>query len=579
MNPKIIERAPRRRGVLLILTLLALLAPMLLAAPSAQANETKPTDWEMRSLSYIEGAPSELSGVAVTSYGGIYAVDDDAGGIWCISNDGTGWSADKVTGLDDLFPPGTDLEGIADKGTNTLVVAQEKNSRTDRRSSIHEIGIQGTEGSPYRTTQLTDIADLPDLPNVPGEGAQQMGGAEGLVFTHQGDDAFALVREGIEVVDPDDQVSRAVPALYHVDLRSNTPHGDPVLLQARDAGGGPVTTDAAGVTREERDNGDLFVLSQQTKEIRKFNWTTGDQVGDPLSVGAMRQPEGLDMFHNGVQMAVIGEANGGVGSQIAILAQKTSQEPLPTGNCTGEQNVCTGASISAAPNPVTVGNTMTATVVTGSCDGYDIVETKVNVWNFTEIDWDSHVNHAGPLPIATFTGVPSVTGVRPLTATIIHEVRVYDGDGTTFTVKPFRQDVATTVTVLEQPPYADERTNVYLENVRFRTQLNDANGNVSLTRDGSLWDIMTLANGNVHIKNSTTGHYLDLDTNGGNVDTQPFIDAGTEWTITTRSNGNLWITNADLDAVRNRLRTHRFGRAYTSKWSGTYAQWVLVDAS
>lgn len=575
------QRTPRRpRVVSALLLTLALVVPAFLATQPASANVTDTGEWKRQSLSDISGVPTEISGVTIDAAGGIYAVDDDGGHVYCLSNSGTAnapnWTGQEVTGLDDILSPGDDLEGLAAISSGRYAIVREKVGGS-RTSVVQEVLISGLQGTPYISTTLSGIEDRDINADLDGDGVDDVhgGGAEGLA-TLPGEDQVLMVREGVL------EDGQAFPEMHRLDLRSSNPVGPAIRLLPIDSDGDPVRTDAAGVAIEPGATNFAWVLSQQTKDLRKFQITgnPGEQVGDPLDLSDMAQPEGVAFTADGLHMVVVGEGNSA--SEIAVYYQDGSLAPLPAGNCTGEQNLCTGASVSATPDPVLEGSPVTATVNTGSCGNHEITRTQVNVWNRTTIDWDQGSRTVqGPLTSATFTGTPNLAGEMDLQATVWTDIRVYAGDGTTFETRRVRQDVTSELVVDTQQQYVGQETEVNLRNARFGTHLNDNNGTVRAKSTPTSWDIMTLANGNVHILNSEDGTYLDLDSNWSNVQTQASPDLGSEWVITTRSNGNIWITNADFTEDSghdvNRLRTHRFGRGYTSQWGGTPAQWQVVD--
>lgn len=583
----------RSRVAALLIVALALLMPMMFGSAPASANETEPGNWVLRSLGQVSDMPRELSGLTITSDGAIYGVDDDGGNVYCLANYGTetvpNWKATVVTGLGSVFQAGDDMEGIASDGEE-LIIALEKGD-ADRISRLQYVTVDGTQGTPGFLVALPEIEDL----NNEDDEDEHGGGVEGITAI-SAEENFMMVEEGKLVLD-DDGEEIAVPMMHRVEVDgpgypSQALRSSFVLLPV-DSNGELVNTDAAGVAVEPRGGPHAYVVSEQTKELRKFGLfgdDAGKQMGGSLSLNEMQQPEAIAFTGDGIHMLIGGE--GSSSSEIAVYSQAGSLAPLPTGNCTGDFTICSGASVSATPNPVIEGEAIEATVTTGSCGNEVILETRVTMWNFANIDWDSkNASFPGPLDSATFTGIPTVVGTETLSATVYHDIQVYTEDGTQLGYQTIRQDVSVPLTVQAQTcPNGDMGSQlVQMQNVRWNTFLDGTGSGVQVIHADTpeVWSLDLLPNCNVHIINYNDGTYLDLDLVGSNnrsvVQTKATAEEGTEWTLTTTSRGRTIFTNADLTAENanslHRLRTHRYNRAYTSKWSGSYAQWNLIPFS
>lgn len=556
----------------LVLMLLALCAPALFLSSPADANETNTNDWTLATnVSDIYAVDAngnlsllaDISGVAIGDDGAIYAVDNGTRNIYCLSSAGSYWEAQVVNGSS---LPARDIEGIGWIGGDEFAVAWEDKGGNVPPSGLSQVTISGLDAT---------VTGNVDLPPIAESGVDNAGGAEGIASAGA-PGQFWVVQEGLVVNNV------AQPTLYPVNVNNAIPVGDPVAL---DAG-----LDAAGVAVEPGDSTHVWVVSEADTELRKFvasGPNAGAQVGSGLAT-ALAEPEGIAFTPDGIHLIVVGE-NSGQPSQIAIYAQSTSQAPVPTGNCDGPQTPCPSADMTISPNPAMIGDEVTVVVTVNDCDpSVEVTRTRIQIWN-DEIDFfgsttSSLIDVYEDLETHTFVGEAIASGEAQIAVNVSIWFNTWNDDGTPAVPGEATDALRETITIessgtpdMMLMEIRNERNNRYLhaEGAKVLTE----------TTGASLWNIVSLPNGNVHVINANDGTYLDIDASW--VTPVKAVAApeplGSEWILRSHANGSFYITNADYKSgvrerpvnIRTTYNSRPDAQVRTTTWNSPHTRWFI----
>lgn len=233
----------------------------------------------------------DLSGVTVTKSGDVYAVDNGNGQILELVQSGANWTSTVVSDPNNVLA-GRDTEGISWIRDDYFVVVSERRSSSQQWSTMHIVEIVNGV--------ISDVSGVLDLTSI-SSGAGGNKGLEGVVWAQFESRADTWVFYAV----------KEIPSrLYRIEY-------DLVNQTVSVTDSAPLgMTDAAGVAIAVAWPTNVYVLSEDDKNVRRFSVDPMDQssiseVGSPLDLSAMNQPEGIFLTRVGPArtMWVVGEPN------------------------------------------------------------------------------------------------------------------------------------------------------------------------------------------------------------------------------------------------------------------------------
>lgn len=235
--------------------------------------------------------PAEFSGIAYSATSNtLFVVHDQTARIFEYELDGS-----YRRSIQNNISNTSDMEGISWMYGNTFVLGIEKKDEFSVVTIAPGQTVLTNDDEQYRV----------ETPITTGKDNQ---GLEGVTFDYTSEGAakerFYVIREGD---------SKPPVMVYHID-EDGTVLNELNLAQH--------VSDGTGIHHSATDNS-LYILDRQVDKVLKFT-TSGEKIWE-MSIGSMRQPEGLTQVPDASTMWVVGEPQ-----QYAKFTNTNAPDPAPT---------------------------------------------------------------------------------------------------------------------------------------------------------------------------------------------------------------------------------------------------------